>query len=114
PFPGYGGAGWVRVVGRVLIVPPQRRKANGEFAGIRGWRSFVGIPVGFSNVEITIGDRTQIVAADRGGVVDTVIQADLEPGWQRITMSVEGQPPVEGTVFIVDESVDFGVICDVD
>ena len=21
PFPGYGGAGWVRVVGRVLIVP---------------------------------------------------------------------------------------------
>ena len=24
-FPGYGGVEWVRVVGRVLIVPPRRR-----------------------------------------------------------------------------------------
>jgi phosphatidate phosphatase APP1 len=114
PFPGYGGAGWVRVVGRVLIVPPQRQDENGEYASIRGWRSFVGIPVGFANVEVTIGGRTQVVPADRGGVVDTVIKADLEPGWQSIEMSVEGQPSVEGTVFIVDENVDFGVVCDVD
>ncbi|WP_460795139.1 App1 family protein [Microbacterium sp. GXF0217] len=114
PFPGYGGAGWVRVVGRVLIVAPQRQDANGEYASIRGWRSFVGIPVGFANVAVSIGGRTQVVPTDRGGVVDTVIKADLEPGWQSITMSVEGQEPVEGSVFIVDESVDFGVVCDVD
>lgn len=114
PFPGYGGAGWVRVVGRVLIVRPPRQTAGGEYASIRGWRSFVGIPVSFANVQVTIGGRTQEVIADRGGVVDTVIQADLEPGWQSFTMSVEGQEAASGTVFVVDESVDFGIVSDVD
>jgi len=114
PFPGYGGAGWVRVVGRVLIVPPPRADANGEYASVRGWRSFVGIPVSFATVQVTIGGRTQEVVTDRGGVVDTVIQAELAPGWQSFTMSVEGQDTVDGTVFIVDENVDFGVISDVD
>ena len=28
-----------------------RLVANGQYASIRGWRSFVGIPVGFANVE---------------------------------------------------------------
>lgn len=114
PFPGYGGTGWVRVVGRVLILPPQPRKAKSEYASVRGWRSFVGIPVGFSNVEVTIGGRTQTVTADRGGVIDAVVAADLEPGWQSFQISVEGQPPVEGNVFIVDESVSFGIVSDVD
>lgn len=114
PFTGYGGTGWVRIVGRALILPAQRRTAKAELASVRGWRSFVSIPVGFATVEVTIGGRTQRVTADRGGVVDTVVQADLEPGWQTFSISAEGREPVEGTVFIVDESVDFGVVCDVD
>ena len=114
PFPGYGGSDWVRLVGRVLIVTPRRRASNGEVASVRGWRSYAGIPVSFATVQVTIGSTTHDVVADRGGVVDTVIPADLPAGWQTITMSVEGQEPVSGSVFIVDESVDFGVVCDVD
>ncbi|GAB3598944.1 App1 family protein [Microbacterium tumbae] len=114
PFPGYGGAGWVRIVGRVLILPPQRRRSGRQDASVRGWRSFVSIPVSFANVQVTIGGRTREVVADRGGVVDTVVQADLAPGWQTFTVSVDGQEAASGTVFIVDESVDFGVVCDVD
>ena len=68
PFPGYGGPGWVRVVGRVLIVPPQRRTREGEPASVRGWRSFVGIPVGFAAVSVHFGGTTHQVAADRGGI----------------------------------------------
>ncbi|WP_396659235.1 App1 family protein [Microbacterium oxydans] len=114
PFPGYGGPGWVRVVGRVLIVPPQRRTRHGEPASVRGWRSFVGIPVGFASVSVHFGDTTHQVAADRGGVVDAMIRVDLEPGWQTFTFSVEGQAPVEARAFIVAEETTFGVVSDVD
>ncbi|KDA06244.1 ACP synthase [Microbacterium sp. CH12i] len=114
PFPGYGGTGWVRVVGRVLIVPPGRRTESGEYASVRGWRSFVGIPVSFANVAVTILGRTHEVIADRGGVIDTVIDADLPSGWQTLTMTVEGQEPIEAMVFIVGDEVDFGVLSDVD
>ncbi|MDR6141856.1 phosphatidate phosphatase APP1 [Microbacterium foliorum] len=114
PFPGYGGPGWVRVVGRVLIVPPARSTKDGEPASVRGWRSFVGIPVSFAKVAVQIGDSTHYVVADRGGVIDSVVHADLEPGWQTFTFSVEGQDPVETAAFIVAESTHFGVVSDVD
>ena len=61
-----------------------------------------------------IGDSTHYVVADRGGVIDSVVHADLEPGWQTFTFSVEGQDPVETTAFIVAESTHFGVVSDVD
>jgi phosphatidate phosphatase APP1 len=114
PFPGYGGPGWVRVVGRVLIVPPQRRGKDGELASIRGWRSFVGIPVSFGKVTVRIGDTEHQVVADRGGVVDAVIHADLDAGWQTFHVSTEEQEPVEATAFVVAESTTFGVVSDVD
>ena len=114
PFPGYGGRGWVRLVGRVLIVPLARRDANGEFASIRGWRSFVGIPVSFATVQVTIGGAVHDVQADRGGVIDAVVEADLPSGWQEYTVSVEGSEPVTGSAFIVGADVEFGVVCDVD
>src|SRR5690606_6914365 len=107
PFPGYGGTGWVRVVGRVLIVPPPPKRARGEGAAVRGWRAFVGIPVSFAAVRVDVGGRVHDVIADRGGVIDTVIDVDLEPGWQTFTMSVEGQEPVEATVFVVADDVRF-------
>ncbi|MFT4157990.1 MAG: DUF2183 domain-containing protein [Microbacterium sp.] len=114
PFPGYGGPGWVRVVGRVLIVPPQRHTKTGELAIVRGWRSFVGIPVSFAKVSVRIGESAYDVIADRGGVIDAVIDADLAPGWQSFTVSVEGQEPVEATAFIVADGTTFGVVSDVD
>lgn len=114
PFPGYGStAGWVRVVGRVLIVPTPLKKTRGEDS-VRGWRSFVSIPVSFASVVVEIGGRTHTVVADRGGVIDSVVEADLPAGWQTFSMSVEGQKPVDATALIVDENVDFGVISDVD
>src|SRR3954454_3213113 len=105
PFPGYGGTGWIRVVGRVLIVPPQRRTENGDYASVRGWRSFVGIPVSFAKVQVAIAGSTHDVIADRGGVIDTVIKADLPAGWQSFTMAVEGQEPMDATAFIVGDDV---------
>jgi len=114
PFPGYAGVDWVRVLGRVLIVPPVKQRTTGEYSGVRGWRSFAAVPVGYAQVSITIADVTHIVVSDRGGVIDTALPARLEPGWQTFTMSVEGSEPVETRVFVVGPEVRFGVVSDID
>ncbi|MCR2785548.1 MULTISPECIES: phosphatase domain-containing protein [unclassified Microbacterium] len=113
-FPGYGGPDWVRVLGRVLIVPSVPADASGEFAGVRGWRSFASVPVGFAQVRIEIDGVVHEVVADRGGVIDQTLPGTLEPGWQPITMSVEDGEPVETRVFIVAPDVRFGIVSDVD
>ncbi len=117
-YPGYGGEDWVRVLGRVLIVPPvrtrRRTRHRGEDIGVRGWRSFAAVPVGYAHVTVTIDGVSHDVVADRGGVVDTVLPARLQPGWQPLTMTVEGSEPFETRVFVVGADVRFGVISDVD
>ena len=126
PFPGYGGTGWARVLGRVLIVPPRklprraRKRGNGaepreiEHFSIRGWRSFVSVPVPRADVTIEANGETHVVRADRGGVVDARIPLALEPGWQTLRMSVEGSAPVEARIFVVGDDVTFGVVSDID
>lgn len=114
PFPGYGGPDWVRVLGRVLIVPPVPLLEGGEYASVRGWRSFASVPVGYAQVRITIGGAVHEVVADRGGVIDAEIPAKLPAGWQTLEMSVEGGEPVETRVFVVGPDVTFGIVSDVD
>lgn len=113
-FPGYGGEGWVRVLGRVLIVPPRKPRSREEYASVRGWRSFVSVPVADADVTVTIAGQTHTVRADRGGVVDVVVPADLPPGWQRFEMTVENSDPIESRAFVVDKDVRFGIVSDVD
>jgi len=102
------------VLGRVMIVPAAPSSTKVEYESVRGWRSFAAVPVGFAQVQITVADAVHEVVADRGGVIDTVIAARLEPGWQTLTMSVEGGEPVETRVFVVGAGVRLGVVSDVD
>src|SRR3954453_23945445 len=75
PFTGYGGVGWVRVLARVLLVKADAPQA-GRSTYVRGWRSFVSVPVRDIEVTTTAGDRRHIVRADRGGVLDVRVEAD--------------------------------------
>jgi phosphatidate phosphatase APP1 len=113
-FPGYGGEGWVRVLGRVMIVPPGPGRVLRDAGPVRGWRSFLAVPVGFAQVSVVISGVRHEVVSDRGGVIDTVLTADLAPGWQTVEMAVEGGEPVESRVFVVASDVRFGVVSDVD
>jgi phosphatidate phosphatase APP1 len=113
-FPGYGGEGWVRVLGRVLIAPPLARTSTGEFASLRGWRSFAAVPVAHARVTVVVDGVRHEVVADRGGVIDAKLPAQLAPGWQTIAMSVEDGEPTENRVFVVGADVRFGVVSDVD
>jgi hypothetical protein len=113
PYTGYGAPGWVRVLCRVLLTKPAPDGA-GRYKKIRGWRSFTSVPVNDIAVTIEVNGTTQRVVADRGGVVDTLIEVDLPPGWHTITIRTDEAESVEAPIFIVDPTVDVGLISDID
>ena len=113
PFVGYGGAGWIRVLGRVVLRKPGGPTAD-RFVGVRGWRSFASIPVRDVDITVVAGDLTSTVRSDRGGIIDARVEATLPPGWSSVNLSIAGGDGVEVPIFVVDESADFGVISDVD
>jgi phosphatidate phosphatase APP1 len=116
PFTGYGGPGWVRVLGRVVL----RRPENGgeasadRLTSIRGWRSFTSVHVADAEVTVTIGRARRVIRSDRGGVLDARIDATLPPGWHDIRLTIEGADTVDAQVFVVADDVDFGLVSDID
>ncbi|PPL14280.1 App1 family protein [Microterricola pindariensis] len=123
PYSGYGGDGWVRILCRVLLSRPAepqpasaraRRRAERRGAGMRGWRSFTSVPVGYARVSVDVGGQSFELVADRGGVVDTVVQVGLTPGWHTATLRTAESAAVEAPLNVVDPAVTFGVLSDVD
>jgi len=127
PYTGYGAPGWVRVMGRVLLsrpgegdAPPPGPEAAAEPAAskrakiVRGWRSFATVAVNDAEVEIEVGDQRRVLRTDRGGFVDARVEADLLPGWQTVRIHTRGAASVEAPVLIVDPTVTFGIVSDID
>jgi phosphatidate phosphatase APP1 len=112
PYAGYGGRGWVRVLGRVVLKRPT--DSDLASASVRGWRSFTSVPVNDVTVTVRIGDREQQVKTDRGGVLDARLESDLPPGINTITLQAQDSEIVEATVHIVDAAVTFGIVSDID
>ncbi|MGV3714184.1 App1 family protein [Pseudolysinimonas sp.] len=110
PFVGYGATGWARVLGRVVL----RKPGLDRFRSIRGWRSFTSVPVRDAEVVVTAGGRTTTVRTDRGGIIDARVDAALEPGWTSVDLAIPGRDGVAESVFVVDESVGFGMVSDID
>ncbi len=113
PFIGYGGEGWIRILGRVVLRKPGRAPAD-RFKSVRGWRSFTSIPVRDAEVTVTAEGATGVVRADRGGVIDARFEVDLPAGWSTVRLSVDGHDRVDFAVFVVDAAATFGVVSDVD
>ena len=113
PYTGYGGGGWIRVLGRVLLNKGTHR-LTGEPAGARGWRSFMSVPVQHARVEVEVGGVTNEMTADRSGLLDGVVHVDLDPGWHRVEFRVESSEPSYGLVFVIDPKTRFGLVSDID
>lgn len=123
PYAGYGGEGWSRILCRVLLTRPAnptprsaraKRREDRRKQGVRGWRSFTSVPVAFARVSVEVDGKRFDVVADRGGVVDTVIPIELTSGWHTATLRTEESVPVDAPLNIIDPSVTFGVLSDVD
>ncbi|MFJ3488349.1 App1 family protein [Leifsonia aquatica] len=121
PYTGYGAPTWVRILGRVVLAkepkPGSRaeRKHRKREESIRGWRSFVSVPVSDVTVTVEIEGETHTVRPDRGGVIDTVLPVQLAPGWHTVRLStVESSRVFEAPIYIVDPKAEFGIISDVD
>jgi len=113
PFTGYGAPGWVRVMARVLLSRPGPRRSRRP-AAVRGWRSFLTLPVKDTPVTIEVAGRKHEVSTDRAGYVDCVVNGTLSPGWTKVRLSLDDTEPVEAMVRVVDPAVRFGVVSDVD
>jgi phosphatidate phosphatase APP1 len=118
-YSGYGGQGWIRVLGRVLLssspspTKPEDIEKN-RYLNLRGWRSFTSVPVDDVSVVVTAGGKEFRVTANRGGVVDTRIEVELPYGWNTIQLRTDDSPNVDAPVYVVDPSVKFGMISDID
>lgn len=117
PYTGYGSSTWIRVLGRVLLAKPPRADKEAKRkrdSSIRGWRSFTSVPVNDVVVTITVDGSEHRVQADRGGVIDEVVNVELEPGWHTVTLATEGAEPTQAPLFVVPPDSRFGVLSDVD
>lgn len=110
-YPGYGGAGWVRVLARVVLM----RTSGDTTAGtVRGWRAFMSVPVRSSQVEVEIDGEVHRVQTDAGGLLDVALACSLPPGWHTITLRSHGAAPAEARIQIVDPAANFGIVSDID
>jgi phosphatidate phosphatase APP1 len=112
PYTGYGTPSWVRVMARLLLRRPEQQPEG--VRAVRGWRSFATLPVTGEIVVIDVGDRQHEVRTDRGGNIDVVVEAGLEPGWRSVRLHRVGAEPVEAPVRILAPDVRFAVVSDID
>ncbi|HEV7951586.1 MAG TPA: phosphatase domain-containing protein [Glaciihabitans sp.] len=119
PYTGYGGDGWIRVLGRVLLSADATATDDTDetptgYSNIRGWRSFTSVPVDDVPVIISAGGTEFRVNPHRGGVVDARIEVSLPIGWNTIHIRTDDTDSVEAPIYVVDPSARFGVVSDID
>lgn len=119
-FTGYGSTSWVRILSRVVIASDEefmngRRLSKVVADGVRGWRNFVAPPMAYAEVEVQVGDLRTTVRTDRMGVVDVVLDVELEPGWQTATLHVGGQEEhAVMDLYICEPGARIGLVSDID
>ncbi|MEJ5912872.1 App1 family protein [Pseudokineococcus sp. 1T1Z-3] len=113
-YPGYGSPRSVRVLGRLLLTAPDGRERGDRPEVVRGWRSFLTVPVRDASVVVEVGGVEHVVTTDRGGFVDATLPAALEPGWRPVTLRAEGAEPVTGQVRVIGDDVEVGIVSDID
>ncbi|MDO4241188.1 MAG: DUF2183 domain-containing protein [Microbacteriaceae bacterium] len=122
PSSSYGStAGWVRLLGRTLLLHPKsralfvHRPEHTQVSIERGWRSFTSVPASDETIKVIVeGEVVATTKTDDGGVLDAVIKLKLPPGRQTIQLETSNGDLANQTVWVVDESAEFGVISDID
>lgn len=119
PFTGYGGDGWMRVAGRVVVdLTARRPHGTGSWAALRAnLRQFLTVEVPHADVRVVAHGETHLVRADREGYVDALVPApDLSPGRHEILLQAAkpGSRPALAQVLVPDSGADLAVVSDID
>lgn len=121
PYTGYGTTKWIRVLGRVVLSNPRDlQPTEGKELmkplkeGLRGWRNFTSAPVRYAEVTLEFNGSSAVVRADRGGVIDVHIDAQLEPGWHTVRIRSGDAVVADAPLRVVEDDVTFGVVSDID
>ncbi|MFZ0529272.1 MAG: phosphatase domain-containing protein [Propionicimonas sp.] len=118
-YTGYGTSAKIRVLGRVVLVPPWSRtvigRATEELMKRRGFRNFVSVSCVRAPAVITVGGQEFPVVTDRGGYIDHRIRDHgLPAGWQQVEVRSQHSAAAVAAVHVVDDEVTFGIVSDVD
>lgn len=118
PYLGYGSSSMIRVLARIVLVPPKDLgivQAANAVLYRRGWRNFVALSKVDARATIHVGDMAIPVRADRGGYIDVRIDnPGLEPGWHTVTIEGSDGASALTQVHIVGDDVTFGIVSDID
>lgn len=115
PHIGYGTPEFVRVLARVVLSrDPHQPPRTDEDGPERGWRQFVAAPAIGVPVTITVAGTEHRTHTDRGGFVDIVLPAALDPGWHEVVLAVARDRTARARILVVDPEVDFGLVSDID
>lgn len=122
PHAGYAGAGFVRVLARVVLAPATdddgtdgERRHEGDQQYRRGWRNFLTAEAADTEVTVTVGGVRHPARTDRSGIVDVRLpNPGLEPGWRDVTVEAAGSGATVARVFVVGADVGFGLVSDID
>jgi phosphatidate phosphatase APP1 len=120
PFSGVAQGGRVQVGGRVLVEAPARAGVSraSRWSVLRAnLLPFLSVEVPGAHVQVALGERRQVVRADREGYVEAVLDdVHLTPGRHGVTLTPvrpAGEPAV-ATVHVPDPAADLVVVSDVD
>ena len=108
-----GDDGWIRLLCRVLVMPPtSRQSAEGR---ARGWRRYISVSAPDLPVRIHLGGEVHRARTEPGGYLDLMVPINLAPGRHEILVEVPGgAEPGRGHVDVIDPSIGHGVVSDVD
>ncbi|MCQ9367664.1 DUF2183 domain-containing protein [Brevibacterium sp. 50QC2O2] len=112
-YDSYGSESSMRVLARMVLTKDGQPAADRE-ASIRGWRSFVNVPLAEETAWVRVNGVEHMVTSDRGGVIDAVIPGDFRPGHIDFQMWTEGSKIDTATATIVGSEQRFGIVSDVD
>lgn len=110
---GHGADGWVRILGRVLLLPCGDPETKSEAQ--RGWRQFLTLALDNVEIVVKVGAREHVVRSSTGGYVDVVLPWDEGGGWHDLEVAGHHRStPVTARVRIVDAEERVGIISDID
>lgn len=111
PYPGYGGQGRLRVLGRVLLAPASTDPAARR--GLPGWQRLLTLELPDVEVDVAVAGRKVTVRSDEAGLVDVALDASPDAGPVEATLTA-GARSTTAVVHVAADCAETGVVCDID